>query len=236
MRVTVKYILLLLLLVSLGACSTGKVIPRGMMKKAAKEAIPMLPALDHDWTVSVSTELGAFLCKDLILVPCDQLVSKNFGAFVLDKNLEIKSFEINGRFRPLVEVIDYSPDNFKNLRPFQSAAIKRDGRLYEFAFDPKDIEGDSVALTVRYVFYPKPNAANGTISATKFSLNGDSFLFPTALNQNDKLTLRLITPKTMTVLVNNSEPQFVEDLVYRHYSCSFNGEFQPIKIQGTIKR
>jgi hypothetical protein len=200
--------------------------------------IYMLPPCDHHLTMIFNENLQSFIFRDDIFISKKDIDGKKTGAFALDKHIFIESLEINGKSRALDEVWYYTPKNFgSSVRPFRLTQIRRDCKLYEFAYGADSLKSDSVAVTVRYTVNPLTDFDFCTIMEGYFKLNGDYIWFPNSLADTVDVNLDIITPSSYLVKMENKVLPFVKTSNYlRTYQTVVTDNFKPIIITGERQR
>jgi hypothetical protein len=207
-------------------------------KGKRKSDIYMLPPCDHHLTMIFNENLQSFIFRDDIFINKKDIDGKKTGAFALDKHIFVESLEINGRSRALDEVWYYTPKNFgSSVRPFRLTQVRRDCKLYEFAYDADSLGTDSVAVTIRYTVNPLTDFDFCTITEGYFKLNGDYIWFPNSLADAVDVNLEIVTPYSYLVKMENKALPFVKNSNYlKTYQAVITDNFKPVIITGEKKR
>lgn len=234
MKSTVK-IFVLLLGILLVSCSSQMSVREGAISQTKvsqyDNIVNWMPVLNHNIQMSYDEQANDLLVVSYISLDKSKIKNRDLS-FIIDEDVDIKSFTINGNLVALERILLFNEDNF--VPPLEYSLAKKMtffGNIWQFNLSSQDLAKEDIKLTLKYTIKNQAKHESYHKTHTGFSLKGDLWWYPTSMLEAGSIIIDLSIDKDYQVKFNNNEGAYDQIRSYKFYNYTADNSFiNPVNI------
>jgi hypothetical protein len=158
----------------------------------------------------------------------------NQVCFILDEDIKMNDFLINGERSEIERVLAFNENNFNVPVEHKTAnRIKFLGEIWKFKIPEAAMKDDEIKIVIKYTISDQAEGEAYNQQKNQFTLNGDMFWYPTTLIDGGVLELSLDVKATYDVKANDKPMHFQKRKSYKSYDHLMQNIFaEPLTVKG----